>query len=218
MSIYSEIQQLFPDKSLQEIAKEFNYPESTICVLSGNEQEVSSKYPEIYNVIQRCTHLRDSRTPFQYAMDLAASWVMEDYIIKQLCSNGLDVSRAGEDREREFLSGKRVSSNSDCLIEYNGVQRKLELMNDYGGYWNKNNKVDLRDNKFDKLQKEKSLFLGVSTSDKKYLLLNFAKEIDAENKYNYAYHKPSYSIKITPDMLGDLDYSAVADAIKKELA
>lgn len=51
MSIFSEIQQLFPDKSLQEIAKELNYPESTICVLSGNEQEVSSKYPEIYNVI-----------------------------------------------------------------------------------------------------------------------------------------------------------------------
>ena len=67
-------------------------------------------------------------------------------------------------------------------------------------------------------KEEKSLFLGVSTSDKKYLLLNFAKEINAECQYNYAYGKLVHSIKITPDMLGVLDYSAVADAIKKELA
>ena len=218
MSTFSEIQQLFP-KPLQEIAKELNYPKSTICVLSGNEPELISKYPETHRNIQSCHHNRDARSPLQYAMDLAASWVMEDYIIEQLRNNGLIVSRAVEDKERIILAGAKVSSNSDCLVELDGKCRKLELMNDYKGYWNRYKKMDLRDDKFIKLQNEKSLFLGVSTSDKKYLLLNFAKEIDAVyNSFHFAYHKPAYSIKVTPNMLKVLDYSDIARAIMKEIA
>lgn len=217
MSTFSEIQQLF-SKPLQEIAKELGYPDSTICVLSGSEVAVKTKYLAIYNNILSCLHNRDARTPMQYAMDLAASWVMEDYIIEQLKNNGLSVSRAGEDKERVVLAGKNVSSNSDCLVEYNGKCRKLELMNDYKGYWNRYKKMDLRDDKFINLQNEKSLFLGVSTSDKKYLLLNFAKEINASySSYHYAYHKPAYSIRITPDMLKALDYSDIARTIMSEL-
>ena len=91
-------------------------------------------------------------------------------------------------------------------------------MNDYKGYWNRYKKMDLRDDKFLKLQNEKSLFLGVSTSDKKYLLLNFAKETNAiYSPLHYAYHKPAYSIRITPDMLKDLDYSDIAKTIMSEL-
>ena len=217
MSIFREIQQLF-SKPLQEIAKELGYPDSTICVLSGSEVAVKTKYPTIYNNIQSCRHNRDARTPMQYAMDLAASWVMEDYIIEQLKNNGLSVSRAGEDKGRIVLAGKSVSSNSDCLVEYNGKSRNLELMNDYKGYWNKYKKMDLRDDKFLKLQNEKSLFLGVSTSDKKYLLLNFAKETNAiYSSFHYAYNKPAYSIRITPDMLKALDYSDIARTIMSEL-
>lgn len=217
MSTFSEIQQLFP-KPLQEIAKELNYPESTICILSGNENEIISNYPKTHKNILSCRHNRDARTPMQYAMDLAASWVMEDYIIEQLKNNGLSVSRAGEDKGRIVLAGKNVSSNSDCLVEYNGKSRNLELMNDYKGYWNRYKKMDLRDDKFLKLQNEKSLFLGVSTSDKKYLLLNFAKETNAiYSSFHYAYHKPAYSIRITPDMLKALDYSDIARTIMSEL-
>ena len=217
MSIFREIQQLF-SKPLQEIAKELGYPDSTICVLSGSEVAVKTKYPTIYNNIQSCRHNRDARTPMQYAMDLAASWVMEDYIIEQLKNNGLSVSRAGKDKERIILPDKSVSSNSDCLVEYDGKSRHLELMNDYKGYWNRYKKMDLRDDKFLKLQNEKSLFLGVSTSDKKYLLLNFAKETNAiYSSFHYAYHKPAYSIRITPDMLKDLDYSDIAKTIMSEL-
>ena len=139
----------------------------------------------------------------QYAMDLAASWVMEDYLIKELRDHGLSVTRAGEDKERLILSSRRVSSDSDCMVEYNGVSRKLELMNDYKGYWNRNKEIDLRDDKFVKMGREKSLFLGVSTKDKKYLLLDFSKTVDAVYKpYHFAYHKPAYSIKVTPNMLG----------------
>lgn len=169
MSIFREIQQLF-SKPLQEIAKVLGYPDSTICVLSGSKVAVKTKYPAIYNNIQSCRHNRDARTPMQYAMDLAASWVMEDYIIEQLKNNGLIVLKAGEDKERIILPDKNVSSNSDCLVEYDGKSRHLELMNDYKGYWNRYQKMDLRDDKFLKLQNEKSLFLGVSTSDKKLLL------------------------------------------------
>ena len=218
MSTFSEIQQLFP-KSLQEIAKELGYPESTICVISGDEKAIMTKHPSTYSNIQSCGHNRDARTPLQYAMDLAASWIMEDYLIKELGEQGLSVSRVGEDRERLILSSKKVSSNSDCMVEYNGLSCKLELMNDYKGYWNRTNQIDLRDDKFVKMGKEKSLFLGVSTKDKKYLLLNFSKPVEAVfSSFHFAYHKPAYSIKIKPDMLKDLDFSAIANDIIKELS
>ena len=217
MSTFSEIEQLF-SKPLTQIAEELNYPEATICVLSGEEPELRTKYPDIYKNVLSCRHHMDARTPMQYAMDLAASWVMEDYIIEQLRSYDLSVSRAGEDRERLLLAGAKVSSNSDCIVEHNGHQCKLELMNDYKGYWNRYKKMDLRDDKYQKLKNERSLFLGISTKDKKYLLLNFAKEIDANfTSFHFAYNKPAYSIKITPLMLKDLDFAAIVKAIIKEL-
>lgn len=215
-STFKEIQKLFKSR-LQDIAKDLDYPEDTICVLSGEEQRLASEYPDTYQSITTVHH-RDARTSFQYAMDLAASWIMEDYIINQLKIKGLSIERAGEDKERKMLSSKKISSNSDCKVLLNGQEIPLELVNDYKGYWAKNKKIDLRDDKYLNMVKKKSLLLGISTKDQKYILLNFAKDIKAKHIENhYAYHKPAYSIPITPDMLKDLDFSAIAEVIAKEL-
>ena len=216
-SIFKSIQELFTDNSLEKIAHDLNYPEDTICVLSGDEQKLEKDHKDTYDAIMSARHNRDKRTPFQYAMDLAASWVMEDYVINQLRNNGLEIKKAGEDKDRKMLSDKKISSNSDCTVSYGNKSRKLELVNDYKGYWMKNKKIDLRDDKYKNLKNDKSLLLGISTkAEKKYVLLDFGKDVEAKyipSHFPYG-GKPAWSISIK-GMLHDLDYSAIAEAIKR---
>ena len=234
-SVFKSVQELFTNNSLEEIACGLDYPEDTICVLSGDELTLEKKYKKTYDAITSARHNRDKRTPFQYAMDLAASWVMEDYVINQLrdklSKNGLEIERAGEDKDRKMLSDKKISSNSDCTVSYGNKSRKLELVNDYKGYWMKNKKIDLRDDKYKNLKNDKSLLLGISTNlkndkslllgistkaEKKYVLLDFGKDVEAKyipSHFPYG-GKPAWSISIK-GMLHDLDYSAIAKAIKR---
>lgn len=218
-SIFKSIQELFTDNSLEKIACDLGYPEDTICVLSGDEQKLEKDHKDTFDAIMSARHNRDKRTPFQYAMDLAASWVMEDYVIKQLSDNGLKIKRAGEDKDRKMLSDKKISSNSDCTVSYGNKSRKLELVNDYKGYWMKNKKIDLRDDKYENLKKGASLLLGISTkAKKKFVLLDFEKDVEAKfipSHFPYG-GKPAWSISIK-GMLHDLDYSAIAKAIIAEI-
>ena len=89
-------------------------------------------------------------------------------------------------------------------------------MSDYTGYWAKYKRMELRDAKFTKMQDSNSLFLGISTIDQKYLLLDMSEKFDY--KYIPAYFlyggKPAYSIKLSSDLLKDLDFSQIAEDIK----
>ena len=93
-------------------------------------------------------------------------------LMRSLSAAGLTVSGAGADKSREVLDSSRVSASSDFLVSYKGKTRLLELMSDYTGYWSRYGKMDLRDDKFMKMQDSSSLFLGISTVDNKYILLD----------------------------------------------
>ena len=88
-------------------------------------------------------------------------------------------------------------------------------MNDYTGYWARYSKMELRDSKFSKLQESKSLFLGISTVDNKYILLDMSK--DFVYKYIPSYFlyggKPAYSIKLPKDIMKELDFTLLAKEI-----
>lgn len=217
MSTFKKISLLF-EIPLDIIAEDLNYPQATICILRGDENIMKSDYADVYNRILSCPHHRDNRPPFEYAKDLAASWIMEDYTIKMLEQSGLTIQHAGEDKERNILSGTDVSTNSDCVISNGIFTRKLELMNDYNGYWTKYKKVDLRDNKYTKLKNENALFLGISTLDKRYIILNFGHELNAKySEFHYAYHKPAYTILLNNDMLKDIDYTNIVESLLDEI-
>lgn len=216
MSTYIEIKQIFK-RPLTDIAKELGYPDSTICVLSGDEELLKEKYPETYANAIECKHHRDSRTPMQYAMDLSASWLMEDFIIRKLRDCGLDIRGAGNDKERSLLPSTKVASaNSDCIVEHNGIIRNVEIMNDYKGYWSRFHKIDLRDDKYSRLKRDNTIFLGISTKDRKYILIDFSKESSAVYiPYHFAYNKPAYSIVITQEMLHNLSFKDIVETIEE---
>lgn len=90
-------------------------------------------------------------------------------------------------------------------------------MCDYTGYWTKTGKMELRDAKFKKMQDSKSLFLGVSTTNNKYILLDMSGEL--ESKFIPVYflygYKPAYSIKLPKASMKDLDFAQLAGDIKR---
>ena len=86
-------------------AKELGYKEENILILKGQENELKSQYSECYDNIQSCRHNRDTRTPMEYAQDLVASWIFEDYIVKKIQENPLlEILLAGADKKREILN------------------------------------------------------------------------------------------------------------------
>lgn len=214
MGAYSGMSQLLGD--LVPIAKSLNYPESSITVLKGDMLELQTKHPQTYNNLLSCRHNRDRRTPLEYGQDLVASWLFEDYLMKELSDAGLAISGAGADKNREILPNVKVSSSSDCEVTYKGVTRGLEIMNDYTGWWKKTHHIDLRDQKYSKIVRTNSLFLGVSNSDNTYVLIDKmatfpSKFIPAHAPYGF---KPAYQLTITDEDLKPLDFSTIATQIK----
>lgn len=207
----------FPD--LVDMARRLGYPKSSICILSGDETQLVSVFPDTYKNLLSCIHNRDKRTSMQYGQDLVASWLFEDMLMGELQESGISISKAGADRNREILSNARVSSSSDCLVSYNGRERLLELMSDYSGYWAKYHKLELRDSKFTKMQESKSLFLGISTEDKKFILLDMSERFDFTFIPSYFLYggKPAYSIKLPKNLMEDLDFSKLAERIIEKL-
>lgn len=218
MGAYLEMTNIFGD--LVELAEKFDYPLSSICVLKGDVGVLEREYPDTFSNLLTCKHNKDYRTPIEYGQDLVASWIYEDLIVEQLTKAGLKIEGAGADKEREILPHVKVSASSDCKVSYNGKEILLEIMNDYKGYWTRYKQIDLRDSKYNKLVKESSLFLGISTKEKKYILLDFGKG-NFEAKYvpsHWPYGgKPAYQIKISIDLLHDIDFKLISKDIIDKL-
>lgn len=216
MGAYLELSNFFENGLINE-AKKFKYSNSNILILEGQESSLKTQYPAIYSNLISCNHNRDRRTIMEYAQDLVASWVFEDYLIEEFKKIGYILERSGADKNREILSNSKVSAASDCLLKHNGNSILIEIMSDYKGYWTKYNKVDLRDDKFNKLKILKSKFLGISVKDKLYFLLNFNNDINATySPSHFAYGgKPVYSITLSKDILKPFDIENVAKDIIK---
>jgi len=202
MGAFSELSNNF-FKNIIEKAKELNYSESNILILQGNLNELKDKFPDVYSNLISCTHNRDKRTPLEYGQDLVASWLFEDCLVDSLKKQGFEISLSGADSGREILATSKVSSNSDTTVTYMGKSLQMEIMSDYTGYWARTNKIDLRDEKYTKLKRTSSLFLGVSTKDTTYVMIDFSQNvnhqyIDSHRPYG---GKPCYSISITASQL-----------------
>lgn len=136
-------------------------------------------------------HARDQRNPFSYALQLILAWIEEDWIKDELQKSGHQVKLNGKDSDRKFLS--QPSGEPDLILE-NG--RKIEILHSFTGAW-ENGKVDLRDNKLDKLA-PKDYLLGIEyeldyifVAQKK--TITTLEEIESHNPYG---GKPATKIQI----------------------
>lgn len=205
--------------SLVEKADEFGYSLDNLLILKGKMDTLKEECPDIYNNIYSCDHNRDKRSPEQYAKDLVASWLFEDYLLSMIDNQYFSVSLAGADKDRHILAKTNVKSDSDFVISKNGISIRLELATDYYNYWHTFGCIDLRDDKFIKLKATGSILLGVSILDKTFFLLDFrddsiiAKFIPHHKPYGY---KPAYRINFKETNANFFEFSK-ANMIKEIL-
>lgn len=198
-----------------ELAKSMGYPESSVCVLEGDEDKIKEKFPDTYSSLISCKHNMDKRSVSEYGRDLVASWLFEDFIIRKLSENGLDVRKNGSDRNREILPSLSISPASDCTVAVNGKKRCMEIICDYSGWWKRNGQVDLRDGKYKSLLRENSMLLGISFTDKLYFLISDIGSVDALYIPNHKPYgdKPAYKITVSNSDFKNIDFSEMAKDI-----
>ncbi len=200
---------------LTVLAQKLNYPASSICVLSGDIEALQRDYPNIYDNLLSCIHNKDRRSYILYAQDLVASWLYEDYLMHELNMAGLSIVGAGADKNREILPNDKVSTDSDCLVSFEGKERGLELMNDHKGFWKNTHTCHLRDNKYQKIVESHSIFLGVSTFDHTYLLFDDITAVPSEYiPFHRYWHKPAVELKLKAGDFRAIDYKNIAQRIK----
>ena len=216
MGAFTELSKFF-SKGIVNQAQTMGYSEDNILILLGDLSALQRRFPKTYQNLMSCSYHRDRRTPIEYGQDLVASWLFEDSLVQSLSNCGLEVSLSGADCNREILYNANVSSNSDCLITFNGISVQLEIMCDYKGYWERAKRIDLRDGKYQKLCNTRSLFLGVSIPTTSYILLDFGGNVTANyipSHFPYG-GKPAYSVPVSSNAFRHLDIIALAERIKQ---
>jgi hypothetical protein len=215
MSSFEGLNNFF-NGELINIANNLAYSKVNLLILNGKEEEIKIKYPETYQNILSCRYHADNRNVMDYAKDIVSSWVFEDYFISNIFEHNLKLELDGADKNREILPNKKTSSNSDYLITFNKIQRTMELMSDYKGYWSKYKKLDLRDSKYKKLVTTKSIFIGVCIPDHYFLFIDFASPPPAKfipSHFPYG-RKPAYQINITSESKTEFNFENIVKKIK----
>lgn len=198
-NIYRSLTKLYK-KPLVDIAKKLNYSRSNIYILENNFEQLKIEFPNVWNTIISCQHNMDKRTPEEYALDLVSSWLYEDTILSYLNANDYIVKLDGSDANRQILINSKVSSNSDYIVIKNDVTRHIELINSYTPYWEKTKKIDLRDNKYNKIKSSNSLLLCIDIYSKKFYIIDLSIASDENVRYipfHKPYGKPAYQINIS---------------------
>lgn len=207
----------FFDRPLIDIAINLGYSDANICVLQGDIHKLRSEQPQTYNNLMSCRHHADGRSAIEYGQDLVASWIVEDTFLAALNQEDLTARLDGADQYREILANVSTSTSSDFEVSFDGKTRKLELMNDYTGFWARNHVIHLRDNKFLQMKREHSLFLAVSMITREFMIFDFARDV----QYRYIpYHrpyggKPAYAISVPPNIFKAATSANIIAAVKE---
>jgi hypothetical protein len=137
-------------------------------------------------------HQNDKRTPGVYCMDLILGWLIEDAILSYIILKGIPGKLQGADCKRDFLKQNELDTTPDIIIDDDKNSKQLEVVCDWTDYWKRTGKADLRDNKFKRLVKEKSLLLGLSPISGTGFLINVADELHG---FNYIQNISGYGNK-----------------------
>lgn len=217
MGAYEGLSHYFK-QPLCNYATTLGYDESNILILEGQMNQLQNRHLNIYNNLLSCQHHADRRTLLEYGQDLVASWLFEDYFINEIQNDIFTIQHAGADRTRLILPNQRTSTSSDYIITTNtGVQILMELVNDYTGFWYKNQKLHLRDNKYLQLRNHHGLLLAIALSPnaQKYTIFDFREEIPARRIESHRPYggKPAYELTVSQESLNDFSFANVKNSI-----
>ncbi len=110
--------------------------------------------------------------------------------------DNFEIDLYGSDSERNILPNSKVSSDSDFCIKKNGKLLSVELVNSYTNYWKAYQRIDLRDNKFEKLKNKQAILICIDIYNKEFYLIDLKKSNDNIKyiSYHKPYGKPAYQI------------------------
>lgn len=183
---------------LDKMASNLHYHQSNIYILQDKFDLLEKEFPSIYQSLLSCSHNKDKRTYKEYAQDLVSSWIFEDTLLSHLSKAKLDVILNGADKERIILSHTKIATTSDYLVRKQKKERFVELINSYTSYWVNSKKIDLRDNKYLKMEAKNVLLLCIDVYSNTFYIVDINKNCQATYiPYHHAYGKPAYSIDIT---------------------
>ena len=217
MGAYKGLSNYF-NKPLCDYAIDLGYHDSNILTLKGNINTLQNRHLNIYRNLISCQHHSDRRSPIEYGQDLIASWIFEDYFIKNIQNSELEIKLAGADQTRLILPNQKTSTSSDYIITTtSGTHIFMELVNDYTGFWYKYQKLHLRDNKYQELHNRHSLLLAIALTSnaQKYTIFDFRKEIHAKKILSHKPYggKPAYELSISQELLYDFSFENVRKSL-----
>jgi hypothetical protein len=217
MGAYEGLSHYF-NQPLYNYAINLGYDESNVLILEGQINQLQNRHLNIYNNLLSCRHHSDRRTPLEYGQDLVASWLFEDYFINEMQNDDFEIHHAGTDKTRLILPNQRTSTSSDYIITTStGTQILMDLVNDYTGFWYRNQKLHLRDNKYLQLCNHHSLLLAIalSTNAQKYTIFDFREDIPARRIESHRPYggKPAYELSVSQESLNDFSFVNVKNSI-----
>jgi hypothetical protein len=125
----------------------------------------------LFDVVGDMNAQSDRRSPKRYAQDLLLNWVIEDHLSEQFAKiSELEVGLEGVDSNREFLSN--LTSDPDFTFVLEKESYDIEMCSDYGGYWEENDKMELRRNKLPKLAEKGVFILAVDIQSQECFFIN----------------------------------------------
>lgn len=171
-------------------------------VLAGTLSDEAFGYLER---ICSLSHHRDSRRPYEYGIDLMLGWLIEDAVLSVIQNKGNRAILSGEDRFREFLSPRQISTQPDIRIQFKSGERLLEVFADWKGTWRDANHADLRDNKYKRLKQEKAVMFGIAPLTTEGFLIDFVHPDNFRENFIFAYHKMGFTLKGVREILKPLN-------------
>lgn len=217
MGAYEGVSNFFAG-NLCDLARELGYRNDNICVLTGDAITLQRLFPDTYNCIMSCTHNRDARFPIQYAQDIVASWLFEDYLVSSFSNLGRRLVLTGGDRDRILLRNSQVSSASDCVYISPTRSLKVEIMNSYTPFWKTNRRLHLRDSKYNQLCNEHGVLLCIDMSDNSFAIIDFTKNAPPARRIpNYWLYggKTAYEVSLAHVEFYEFEIPAIIACLDK---
>ena len=181
-------------------------PEKATCFTQVIDKDLDDGMCEYLNKKCDLAHFRDARQPHEYGVDLVLGWLIEDAVMLVLQKEGRKAILSGNDRYREFLSQRKISTQPDIRVEFRCGARLLEIFCDWTNTWRGKNHGDLRDNKYAKVKREGAVMLGIAPITSEGFLIDFSEDDeDFEENYIAAYRKMGYTFKGIWRILRPLD-------------
>lgn len=184
------------NRNLLDFIIDNNWEENANLCVNVINDTLSIKQLNYINEKLNIPHLKDRRTPPEYACDLILGWVVEDGILKILSEKvGLQCNLSSADKKRKFI--KKPTATADIKVNLNETNSiALELVKDYTGYWLKNRRIELRDNKYINLKADNGFLLGLEFIERKFFILEVNNVAAKYIKFHFPFHKPAYSLSL----------------------